>query len=831
MTSAIADISLVSRGATPASFTANGTSNAPTEFSADNRFAVLISGAGNLLAGDDNRVQDVFVYDLQTSSLSRASVSNTGVEANDASFGYASISADARYVAFSSLANNLVAGDNNGVEDIFIRDRTNNTTIRVNRSNSLGEANGRSFNVDLSANGRYVCFVSQASNVVSADTNGIADVFRADLQAAAGNGIVRVSVTSAGMEASSDATRCAISDDGNKVAFLTNSDLTGTDTDGQADVYLRDVTAATTTILSNGATAGFEAVTMPQGRAISANGNAVIFSTRAALLATDTNVVDDVYRRNLGDLSLTLISVSSTGAISDGASSTTNAAMSADGSQVLFTSNASNLVSGTPAVATVYLRSTGAVPSTQWVGRVDNSTGINERVLAGALSRDGSVIGFRRDAFAAFAFPTAWVRNLTSGVASNVAPNSVLALGGNAPVFSALTDGATASRDGRFVVYTSNASNVVAGDTNNEPDVFLFDRSNNSTRRISLGSGGEQVICPSIGGSISGDGRYALLLSCGNLLSTGASTASFGLYRIDLQTNARVLVNQNISGQVAVGSYRNSDISDDGNWVAFAQSANDIVNPSPTGLQVYLRNINAGTTVLASRATSGLPNGDAQAASLKSDGQGLSFISTSSNLVAGDSNNLVDVFYFDVAGNAVSRVSVSDSGAEADQGADSSSLSGNGRFVAFNSSSILVGASTQGIQVYVRDRQLNRTLLVSRQSGANSSLLTGVNLLPAISDDGRIVAFQSNTTDVPWNPLGDRMVLQFDRSTEQLGQVSKPRFGTLQNGDAFNVTIRGDGRYIVFDGSAANLAAGDGNGEIIDTFITDSEKFFADGFE
>jgi Tol biopolymer transport system component len=830
---AFADISIVSRANTAALFGANGTSSTPFEISSDNRYAVFISGAGNLISGDNNRVQDVFVIDSQTNILTRASVSTSGAEANDASIGYASISADARYVAFSSLANNLVASDTNAAEDIFVRDRIANTTNRINRSVSLGEANGRSYSVDLSGNGRYACFLSLASNLVVGDSNGVADVFRADLQAAGGNGIVRVSLTSTGAEGVSEATRCAISDDGARVVFQTSDDLTGTDSDGQSDVYLRDFTTSSTTVLSNTATANFEAVTMPQGRAISGNGLAVIFSTRAALLGIDTNSFDDVYRRSLADQSLTLISVSSAGTVSSGSSSATNAAINGDGSQVLFSSNATNLVSGTPAVATSYLRNTSGVPSTLWVGRTDNSTGINERVLAGAISRDAGVVGFRRDAYLGSALPTPWLRNLSSGIAANAAPSSTSALGADAGVRNSITDGPSASRDGRFIVYTSDSSNLVAGDTNSDSDVFLFDRSTNGTRRISLGAGGEQVFCASIAGSISGDGRYALVLSCGNLLTNGAATARFGLYRIDLQTNARVLVNQNLSGVVSVGSYRDSDISDDGNWIAFAQSTDnsDIVSPSPSGLQVYLRNVSAGTTVLASRAPSGLPNGESQSVALKGDGQGLSFLSTSTNLVASDTNSAIDAFYFDLASNAVSRVSVTDTGTEADQGVISVGLSADGRFVAFGSSSILVGGSTQGVQVYLRDRQLNRTLLISRQSGSNSTLLTGINTLPAISDDGRIVVFQSNTTDVPWNPLGDRMTLRFDRTTEQLTQVSRPRFGTLQNGDSFGATIRGDGRYIVFDATAANLAPGDGNGEIVDTFIADIERVFTDGFE
>jgi hypothetical protein len=813
---------LVSRAANPTSFTANGASTGPTEWSDDLRYVTFVSLAGNLIANDQNRVTDVFLFDAQNSTIERVSVGASGVEANDSSAGYSSISGDARYVAFTSRASNLVSGDSNALEDVFVRDRTLAVTRRLSVSNALGNANGASTQIDLAQAGRYACFVSQASNLVANDTNDVADVFRVDLQASAGNGIVRVNVGTAG-QASAEATRCAISSDGNRIAFLTADGLLASDNDSQPDVYVRDVNASTTTLISNGATANFETVQMPQGRALADGGDFVVFSTRASLLAADTNTLEDVYRRSLVDQSLVLVSVGNTGQVGNGSNSGQSLAISSDGQSVLFSSSSTNLVTQTITATSVFLRSLSASTTTLMAS-------FDERTLASGLSRDGQAIAFRRDPHDIFAHNTPWIK---VGTANNrlVGMISRPGLGANAGVLNSLEDRASASNDGRLVVYTSASTNLIASDTNNASDVFLFDRRTQATRRISTGSNGEQVDCPSLGGTISGNGRYALVLSCGNLLGNGASTASFGLYRIDLTTNARVLINRNAQNQVSVGSYRDSDISEDGNFVVYSQTALDLVSPSPDNLQVYLHDVSAGTTVLVSRAPSGLPNGEAQSASISANGAGVVFVATSSNLVSGDTNGQTDVFYFERATSVVSRVSLSSVGGEADAGAQSPAVSADGRFVAFSSNSILVGGGTQGFQIYVRDRTANSTSLVSSASGPVATLLPGLNVLPAISGDGRFVSFQSNSTFIANNANGDRLAMLFDRITNTLRRIAVPAYGTVAESDSFVASMRGNGSVIVFDATAPNLSADDGNGELLDTFVSDADLLFASGFE
>ena len=147
--------------------------------SATGRFVVFQSMASNLVAGDTNRHTDVFVHDRATGQTTRVSVSSHGVQANDGS-GEATISPDGRFVTFASMASNLVVGDTNQSSDVFVRDRATGQTTRVSVNSHRGQGNVDSLDPAISANGRFVAFASGASNLVAGDTNGKEDVFLRD---------------------------------------------------------------------------------------------------------------------------------------------------------------------------------------------------------------------------------------------------------------------------------------------------------------------------------------------------------------------------------------------------------------------------------------------------------------------------------------------------------------------------------------------------------------------------------------------------------------------------------------------------------------------------
>jgi len=216
--------------------------------SADGRLIAFESLASNLVPGDTNNVRDIFVRDRQSGVTSRVSVGACGVQA-DAASEWASISSDGRHVAFESFASNLVPGDTNNTYDVFVRDLATGVTERVSVSSSGAQADGGSFEPSISSDGRFVAFSSVATNLVTGDTNNVRDIFVRDRVAGT---TTRVNVATGGAQALGlISTTPAISGDGRRVAFVSfASNLVHGDTNNTGDIFLRDRAAGTTTRVS-----------------------------------------------------------------------------------------------------------------------------------------------------------------------------------------------------------------------------------------------------------------------------------------------------------------------------------------------------------------------------------------------------------------------------------------------------------------------------------------------------------------------------------------------------------------------------------------------------
>src|SRR5256712_380330 len=213
----------------------NGGSFDPA-ISADGRFVAFDSVASNLVAGDTNAAFDVFVRDRKTGKTRRVSVDSHGAQGNGDSFDPA-ISADGRFVAFDSVASNLVAGDTNAASDVFVRDRKTGKTRRVSVASHGTQGNGASFGPSISADGRFVAFTSAASNLVAGDSNEAYDVFVRVRKTAKPS---PASLDSHGAQGNGESFNPAISADGRFVAFRSSaSNLVAGDTNGAADVFVR----------------------------------------------------------------------------------------------------------------------------------------------------------------------------------------------------------------------------------------------------------------------------------------------------------------------------------------------------------------------------------------------------------------------------------------------------------------------------------------------------------------------------------------------------------------------------------------------------------------
>jgi Tol biopolymer transport system component len=367
---------------------ANASSSNPA-LSADGRYVAFYSDATNLVPGDTNGVVDIFVRDRRTGTTRRASVSRGGGQANGESWN-PTISADGRYVAFHSAATNLVPGDTNDAMDIFVRDLRSGITRRVSVSGSGAQANQASETAAISGNGRYVTFVSSATNLVSPDTNTFPDVFVRDLRSGTTS---RISVSGAGIQANLPSLAPAISADGRYVAFFSASpNLVPGDTNGTLDVFVRDRLAGSTSRVSVSG-AHVEASGASSHPAISADGRYVGFISDAPdLVPGDTNGVSDTFVRDLRAGTTIRVNVSAGGeqANSGGGFVT---ALSADGRYVAFASIASNLVPGdTSGWSDVFVRD-------QRTGRVTRVGGSgtdqpDQDVYGAAVSADGRVVAF-----------------------------------------------------------------------------------------------------------------------------------------------------------------------------------------------------------------------------------------------------------------------------------------------------------------------------------------------------------------------------------------------------------------------------------------------------
>jgi len=359
--------------------------------SADGRYVAFVSNATNLVANDTNGVADIFRKDLLTQEIVRCSTTNTGVQVTGGDSIWPSISADGRYVAFQSAANDIVGASTVGRSHIYRKDLLTGAIERCSLGLAGAEADNDSLLPSISGEGRFVAFGSAATNLVPNDTNGWDDIFRFDVSTKA---IVRCSTNAAGGEThNGSAWWPSISADGRYVAFQSAStDIMAGITPGRLHVYRKDVTTQAIERCSNSG-AGTEADNDSFLPSISGEGRFVAFESDATNLVTDdTNGFRDIYRKDLLTKDIVRCSLSATGAQADSISGFPS--ISADGRFVAFHSNATNLVPGdTNGFLDIYrkdlLTSQTVLCSTSAAG-----TQTNNDSLIPALSPDGKYVTF-----------------------------------------------------------------------------------------------------------------------------------------------------------------------------------------------------------------------------------------------------------------------------------------------------------------------------------------------------------------------------------------------------------------------------------------------------
>ena len=362
------------------------------DVSSDGRYVVFASVADNLVAGDTNGRTDVFFVDTQLLTIELASVRSAGGFGDGHSY-WASVSSTGRYVVFMSDSTDMVAGDTNGVDDIFVRDRTAGTTTRVSVNAGGGQSSVASQFPDISGNGTWVSFVSASSDLVGGDTNGVSDVFLTRWSA---NAIQRVSVGPAGAQADGPSSDAHLDANGRYVVYSsTATNLVTGDTNGVSDIFVRDRSLGSTTRVSLPSDAGIaepnQASIYPE---ISSSGAYITYRSFASNLVTgDTNGTWDVFWVQRGTRATERVSVDTAGVEADSAS--LYSAVDQTGRFIAFSSNASNLVAGdTNASRDIFLRDRVSGITT----RVDNGVTPNARSQRPCISADASRVIFRSEA-------------------------------------------------------------------------------------------------------------------------------------------------------------------------------------------------------------------------------------------------------------------------------------------------------------------------------------------------------------------------------------------------------------------------------------------------
>jgi Tol biopolymer transport system component len=708
-------------------------------------FVVFESRSDGLLAGDDDDVVNVYVKDVTTGVTELASVDTSGAPSH-ANCEAPVISSNGAHVAFVCDAP-LDPADTNGVEDVYLRDLDTQRTVLISRVLGGAVGNGPSKAPAIDAQGTFVAFTSKATNL-GGPADGTQRVFRR----AVGGGLDLVNVTdgtgAAGLLPGSGP---SISADGRRVAFDTFEPLAGGDADAARDVYVRDFTQSPArTLLASVPATGGDGSQSSQDPVISGNGSTVAFTSASRLVPADMNDVDDVYTRNLSTGTTRLESAAGA---TTGDNNSAVAAISDDGAAVAFSSGATNLG--------------------------------GDAATVGYLNRGGTLV------------------RVESTLAPPGGEFGDLALSGDATAIAFRTNGA---------IELQRAGAVQ--DVSRPPAGVPFEN-----------QGGADD------GSVSADGRYVAFTT--TWAGFGAPAGSQAVVVRDLETGALTVASRADGPQGAqLGDATHFPggvaISADGRRVAFVLGDNN--GPA----QIYVRDIPAGRTFLVSAAPDGAAgDGAGRSPSISGDGRRVAFLSLAANLSPADGarDGVADVYVHDVDAGTTTLVDVANgTGAKAADGASGPAISGDGRSVAFETTDKLAADDTDVAplvdDVYVRDLDRATTTLVSVDGAGHKG--DNVSRVPSISGDGTRVSFLSNATNLGAGAVANGLYVRdlTARTLTLVGRADGPG-GAVLDDAIVQAQLSADGQHVAF--SARDPAVAIAPGAPADAVVRVYERDLASG--
>ncbi len=860
--------------------------------SPNGRFVVFSSAANNLVPENDRQFYlNVYLRDRASNTTALASVGLNGTSGGNGDALYGQVSTNGRYVLFESRAGNLVAGNTNWIGDIYIRDMQAGITAVASAATNGGQANGRSYDATMTPDGRYVAFASMATNLVPGDNNNIPDVFVRDTVA----GTTTLASVGATGSATSTMATPQMTPDGSYVAFYSSATgmVSGVTTNG--DVYVRDIAGGTTTWASADAAMVLQSAyggsvfnvssycprLSDDGQLVAFKCSTINVPSVTAILVYDqilglttlvaTNAVgslpDDENRYgpelaadgrfiayvsqsppgggtnlsvyvwdSLADTNI-LVSGVATNTISD------TPVFSPDGRYVAFRSNASNLVTNAVSAGFhIYLYNlqsgttqladadTNGVGSTD-VGNTFPSVSANGQVVV-FYAPDGQLVGGdANNALDVFA------RNTIAGTNELISVKDPTVVAETGDAMTRLSPYSISS-DGRWLVFESFADDLVPNDNSGHCDVFLRDLWTGQTTLVSAGLDGN----PAQGGNsdsavISVNGRYVAFASAATNL-TADTVTNINIFRRDLQTGTTMLISANTVGAGAVmTNYSDPVISADGRYVAFLCAIK-----APPYFATSWRDVNSNAAVLLGPTGSFSSINSPFPTSMSADGRYVVYQTNSGwvQLRIHDTQLGVDIYTnpwprptpvvasaaISPDGNRILYQTASGNAVRVDQIATGSNLlsftsstpiqssgqwSSDGRYVVF------VGAANFENAVYLRDLATTNLTLVSCNA-TNGGPANASSDMPVLSGDGRFVAFRSYATDLVANDTNPAPKLYlYDRLAGTNAILCAAQIGSNPFPWISAPVISAGADNVAFLSVGSDLAAGDVN-RVADAF-------------
>jgi len=684
----------------------NGDSWGPI-ISPDGRYVLFASTANNLttlsngtaLPGAVVARLNVFLRDRTAGTTTLVSANLNGTGGGNGDSIPSGISTNGRFACFESSASDLVPGDTNAVFDVFVRDLASNTTALASISIAGGSGNGVCRSSTITPDGRYVAFVSGATNLVAEDTNAIPDVFVRDLQSATTT-LVSVGAKNVNSAANSGAGSESpdITPDGRYVAFFSSATNLVQGAAAPGEIYLRDLVAGTTSWVSTNARAMLGTTNaISYNHAISADGQFVAYQTSTNVGIATASGRGVVLRFNVATGTTDLISTNANIQVA-AYEDIRSLEITPDGRFVVFVANTN---SGTTWLGTRIALWDGQAGATTIVSAdLSNSFTQGSSSLWPAIDPSARFVAFLSSAtnLVTNAIPGdyhLYVRDLQAGITS-LGDADTYGVGtplgpGTVPRLSA---------DGRLVAFESADANLVPDDRNHDSDVFVRDRSAGTNELISI--------------------RHPTLYS----VSPNAASV---LSPLSLSSNGR--------------------------YFAFSSDADNLVPNDTNGFwDVFIRDSFLGTNLLVSISLNGLmADGSSSEPAISANGLAVAFTSSAHNLVSGDTNNREDVFLRDLQTSITALVSANKDGTgPGNNSSYSAVLSANGRYVLFRSKAtdLAVGTFNGNENLFLRDLQLFTTYALTTSGVLGASATSDARWIAFSGQSGNLYLWDSSTMAV-----------------------------------------------------------------------------------